>query len=231
MPDPIVPEAGASASPAAPALAPQTPAASPIVPATPPAIAKTAPEADAVEKRISAAVAKAHGDLLQSLGAKDLDELKTAHAKFREAEEAQKSELQKQIERATKLEAEAKAGATYRERLGQMVNAQVASLTPEQKAAVERLAGNDPLKIADALEVLRPTWAAAPAPSGQTPAPPPPPPAPATTALPAGAPPAGAQKNKYQEYEEIQRNKPALAPYFYAANKQAIEAARPVPSN
>lgn len=245
MPDPIAPEGGAPASPAAPPASPAVPpTASAAAPAQPAPVVPSAPkeldaDADAVEKRVAAeaerASAKARADLLQSLGAKDIDEARAALKRYQEAEEAQKSELQKLVEAKTKLEAEAKLGASYRDRLGQMVGQQIAALTPEQKAAVERLAGNDPLKIADALEVLRPTWAVSapvvPAAPQVAPAAPPAP-APASAALPAGAPPPSAQKNKYQEYEELRLKNPMLAPYYYASHRTEIEAQRPpAPTN
>jgi hypothetical protein len=163
-------------------------------------------------------------------------EAKTVLKRHRDAEEAQKSELQRLVEQKTKLEEEARLGVSYRDRLSAMVASQLGELTAEQKQAVEKLAGSDPLKVADALDVLRPTWARPAAPATTTapgqPAAPVAPhaQAPANAATPAGAPPPNGHKTKWQEYDEMLRLRPSVAPYFYANNKQAIEASRPPPA-
>jgi hypothetical protein len=240
MPEFATPTANAPAAQPTPAAtaAPVVPPATPIAPQAP-ATTKSV-DGDAVQKRIEAAAeqaaAKARSELLSSLGAKDLDEARAALKRHQDAEEAQKSEVQRLVEAKTRLEAEAKTGLAYRDRLAAMVASQFAELSPEQKTAVEKLAGNDPLRVADALDVLRPTWAQPAAPpaaaaQGQQPATPvAPPQAPANAAPPAGAPPPNGQKTKWQEYDEMLRLRPAVAPYFYATHKTAIEASRPAPA-
>lgn len=247
MPDPIentVPPApvvvDAAQRPAAPAapIPPAVQAAPPVPP--PPAARPAGLDADAVEKRIIAAAEaaskKAQAELLASLGVTNADEAAAVLKKHREAEEAQKSELQRLLEANQKLETTNKTNALYRERLSVMIQAEVDALKPEQKAAVSRLAGDDPLQIANALEVLRPTWASSAAPAAPIapaaqPAAPVLPAAPASAALPAGAPAPTGQKSKWQEYDEMRAIQPALAGFFYQAHRVEIERTRPPLTN
>ncbi len=197
--------------------------------------------AEEVEKMVAAQSAKAVDALLSKLGAKSSDEISAALGKYRETEEAQKSELQRLVEFKTKAEADLAAAKTYRERFGAMLNKQIDGLTPERKAALAALAGDDPLKLATTLEVLGPTWAAVappeapkvdapPAPPVQiTPAAaaPKPPAAPLSAALPAGAPAAAAPRSKFDEWQAIRS--PIARDVFYSAHGKAIEESRPAP--
>lgn len=244
MPDPIentVPPApvvqDAAQRPAAPAapIAPPVQAAPPAPPPAP-AARPAGLDADAVEKRITAAAEaaskKAQADLLASLGYKDADEAAAIAKRHREAEEAQKSETQRFVEAKAKLESEAALNKSYRDRLSTMISSQLDALTPEQKAAVSRLAGDDPLRLADALDVLRPTWASATTPAAPiVPAAPQAAPvlpaAPASAALPAGGPTPLGQKTKWQEYDEMRLKSPQNAGFFYQVHRVEIEASRP----
>lgn len=194
--------------------------------------------AEEVEKMIAAASEKQQAALLAKLGAKNPDELVQAVGKFREAEESRKTELEKLMERTTKAEGEAGAAKLYRDRLAAIMQRELESLTPAQRAAVEKFGGDDPLKAADALDFLRPTWqsAATPAgPVGETPsvapaAPPtkPAPPAPANAALPTNAPPPAAVRTKWEEFDAIKN--PIAKNVFYATHSKEIEDSRPAPA-
>lgn len=196
--------------------------------------------AEEVEKMIAASSAKTEAALLAKLGAKSPEEISSALGKLRETEESQKSEMQRLIERATKAEAESAGSKTYREKLAAFMTKRLESLTVEQRAAVERFAGDDPAKIADTLEFLEPTWGKPVAPNAAAPkveagapnaaiesnaAPKPAPAAPASAAMPAGAPTPAAPKNKFEEWQGL-RN-PVAQDLFYQLNGPAIEAARP----
>jgi hypothetical protein len=204
--------------------------------------------ADEVERMIAQATAKSTNDLLAKLGAKSPDEISQALGKYRETEEAQKSELQRLVEFKAKAEQELAGAKAYRDRFSAMLAKQIDGLTPERKAALSALAGDDPLKLATALEVLGPTWAAPivppteapkvdapvpPAAQQAAPAAPPapapkPPAAPANAALPGGAPiPSTAPKTKWEEFEAIKS--PIAKNVFYSVHSKAIEESRPNP--
>lgn len=220
---------------------PAAPSAAQPRPAAPAASAPKTFSPEEVEKMIAEASAKssekAQSALLAKLGAKSPDELAAALGKYRDAEEAQKSELQKLMERATKFEAEASGAKLYREKLAAIMQRELDGLTPAQKAAVERFGGDDPLKIAEALDFLRPTWQGAPpaptpaaqagAQSASSGAPAAKPAAPANAALPVGAPTPSPVKTKWEEFDAI-RN-PIAKNVFYSVHSKEIEATRPPP--
>jgi hypothetical protein len=214
--------------------------------------ASTAPKTytiEEVEKMVSGAVAKGQTELLAKLGAKSPEEVTAALGQLRANEDAQKSELQKLVERATKAEADAAGAKTYRERLAAYTNAQLAALPAAQRAVVEQLAGDDPVKIADTLALLGPTWqntaatqakteqsidavkveAAKVEPTIQPAAPKPAPAALSNAALPAGAPKPSTQKTKFEEWSGM--SSPIAQSLFYQLNGPAIEASRPESSN
>lgn len=234
---PATPSSASSpaAATAAPAVAPTPPAA--------PAAPIPAPQTDEGKEphwlpdRLRRTEEAARKALLRELGVEDPKDAKKALADYKARVEAEKSELQKAQERAAALEATAKQAEVYKAKVETWAKAEFDKLTESQKAAVERLAGDDPLKRADAIEVLRPTWAvavpaqapaAAPT-AAPAPAAPPPVPAPATIAPPTGAPRPAEAQTAYEKFVEIERTQgPIVAQFFYAANERAIEASRPI---
>lgn len=196
--------------------------------------------AEEVEKLVAQASSKATNDLLAKLGAKTPDEISEVLGRFRQNEEAQKSELQKLVEFKTKAEQELASANAYRERFGAMLSKQIEGLSPERKAALTALAGDEPLKLAQALDVLGPTWATPPAetPKGEPPktetgpanakpnlAPPPPAAKPASASMPVGAPPPAGVRTKWEEYAAIPDS--IAKDLFYSVNSKEIEASRP----
>lgn len=250
MSDPIVP-AGNTPAPA-PVAAPAAPppvAPLPVAPpAAPPAPIAAAPATPAVksfdEAAVKAMIAEAESNrekaILKSLGVADPKDAKAAIEAWRKQEEANKTELQKAQERAKALEADAQALTGYKTKLETWVKTDLEKLTPEQRAAVTRLAGEDPLRVADAIEVLRPTWGA-PAPvaapaqalgnataaPAAVAAPPPPMAPPATSGLPAATPKPGTPKSKWEEFDQMRMNNDPRANAFYTLHSHAIEASRP----
>jgi len=222
-----------AAAPVAPAQ--PTPATAAHLPAAPTPAAPAAAPAQADDKEphwLSGRLDRAKKELLKELGVEDVKDAKAALAAFKADQEAKKSDLQKAQERAASLETAAKERDLYKTHVEASSKASLAALTEAQRAAVTRLAGDDPLRIADAIDVLRPTWAAA-APAGTTGAPapvapPPPAPAPANTAPPAGAPPPATQRTKHDEYTALKNEgKRQAADLFYQVNKLEIERTRP----
>jgi hypothetical protein len=221
----------AAAPIAAPPVAPAaTPA--PAAPATPavPAPAEPDKEPHWLPDRLRRAEEAARKAILKDLGVENPKDAKLALDAYKADQEAKKSELQKAQERAAALEAKANERDQYRSAVEAQAAADLASLTPEQRAAVEALAGDDPLKVSTAIRALRPTWAVSQTatPSAPVaPAAPPPMAAPVNTAAPAAAPRPTSPKSKWDEFQELERTNPRASGLFYSLNKLAIEASRP----
>jgi len=237
MHDPAAaPEASAPviAAPAAAVVAPAqaTPAALP----TPPAPAAHTPAAqDDKEPHWLADRLRREGEaarkaILKDLGVENPKDAKAALDAYKADQEAKKSELQKAQEKAAAHEAKANERDAYRAAVEAQAQADLAALTPEQRAFVEDIAGDDPLKIAMTIRKARPTWAVAAspaAPAGQAPPAVPPIAAPASTAPPNTAPRPTTARTKFDEFADIERTNPKAAGLFYSLNQRAIEASRP----
>ena len=180
--------------------------------------------------RIEQAKRAERAAILAELGIEDPKAGKEAIAAYRAHQEANKTELQRAMDRAAALEPLAKERDIYRARVEVMTSSELAALAPEQRTVVESIAGNDPIKIADTIALLKPTWArSAIAPPVAPPAPPLPT-APANAA-PSGSPPPkpGAVKTKYDEWQDLETSgKRNAANMFYSAHAGSIEQTRPV---
>lgn len=235
-------------APATPSLVPSPVAASPTATAMPPAVQPPAPavptpapQADDKQephwlpdrlRRNAEAERKA---LLKELGIEDPKDAKKALAEYKAQKEAEKSELQRALEKASALEKAAGERDVYRAKVESWAKAEFEGLSEQQKTAIERIAGDDPLKRAEAIELLRPTWAAAATPSAPvvvSPAAPPaapPVPAPVTNAPPAAIPRPGAQQSPWEKYQQIESEQgPVAASLFYQFNSRDIEISRPI---
>lgn len=215
-------------------VAPATPAATPIVASVAPSPepAKPAAQPPAGDKEpawLAGRLDQAQRAILRELGVEDVKDAKAALAAYRADQEAKKSELQRAVERAAALEPAAKERDLYRARVEAMTSQTLAGLTPEQRTAVERLSGGDALKMADTIDLLRPTWASAPlAPPPAAIPPAPLPAAPANIAPPGVAPKPSVAKTKYDEWQDLEQSgKRNAASMFYAAHAAQIEQHRP----
>jgi hypothetical protein len=243
MSEPLAAPAQAPAAPTSasdPATSAPAAAATPVVPTPAPAAPTPATQSDDTKEphwlaaRLQRTEEAARKALLKDLGVEDPKDAKKALADYKARIEAEKSELQKAQERAASYEAAAKERDVYRAKVETWAKAQFDGLSETQKAAIERLAGDDPLKRADAIELLRPTWGtAAPATTVAATAPaatptPPPIPAPANIAPPAPAPRPSAVQTPWEKFKQIEKEQgPYAAAVFYQFNSRDIEAARP----
>lgn len=196
------------------------------------------------ERTKAAAKAKqeAESAFLKALGVTNVDEAKAKIEAQKKLEEEKLSELQRRDKAIEDLKPKAERAATLEQVVKRQADAALASLTDVQRAAVQRLAGDDPVKVWDAIEVLAPTWAkaetAAPAATPQ-PVAPAPAPAPAPRPIQAGAttmpaPRAPSPTNPQQvtesplaTWERLKsEGKPHLAAHYYLLNSAAIIAAQ-----
>jgi hypothetical protein len=123
---------------------------------------------------------------LKEFGAESDDEVKAAVAAHRARVEADKSAEAKAIEANAKLAAAQTERAELLASVAAIADTELARVTPAQREAVVRIAGDDPKKRLDTLRALAPTWAPAPPPA--TPAAAAPAAPPAAAPVPAAAP-------------------------------------------
>lgn len=119
---------------------------------------KGEPKPEWLDARLAQARKSAEVDLLKALGAENTEEAKAALTELKTRREAAKSAEEKAADLGTKLSAAEKDKAEYAEALKAFATAQLASLTPEQKAALEAIAGSDPAKQIKAYAALSATW-------------------------------------------------------------------------
>lgn len=160
----------------------------PAVQQTPPAQVVTvdALPPEALSARLEQAKRSERAALLAELGITSPDEAKAAIAAHKAASEAAKSDAEKLAALNLRVTAQAEA-------LTVAVSQAASKITPEQKAAVDAIAGQDPVIWLRTYAALTPTWGgpvttAPPAPVITTPAAPPAAPILASTAPPASAP-------------------------------------------
>jgi hypothetical protein len=208
---------------------------------------RLARERKAVAKEADANARKA---VLAELGIEDIDSIKKLSAEEKKRAEAQKSLETKNAEANAAIAAKDARNKELESSVKVFAEGQLATLSEAQKAAVLKVAGEDPAKQLNAIEALRPTWAlvapTAPAVPAQAPngaatpaaAPPPavvPPARPATaTAPPAAAPPPAGSTvvpNHLEIYERLSNQsspdyKPFAASAYLLTYGKEIEAAR-----
>lgn len=139
------------------------------------------PDMSWLPERLQREREKAIKDLATELGM-PVDEAKTKLAELKKVEDAQKSETQRQAQLLAEKELQAKRLSELESVVKLRADAEMVSLTEEQRAAVKTLAGDDNAAQLKAIEVLRPSWAKPVAPAKPADEE-----AKATTAPPAGA--------------------------------------------
>jgi hypothetical protein len=206
---------------AAPVTAP-APVAAPVV-ATP-APAPAEPQADPawLNPRLEQAKRAERDRILAELGVKDPAQAKAILDAAKAAEEAQKTELQKAREEAASLKARAERATVLEQTIKGRADAELASLTDAQRAAVAAVAGDDSARVLSTIDALKPTWAVAapvvaPAPAAQ-PAPAAPVAAPPVSTSPAPTAPSGnapaSPPDRKAEYLALKAKNPIKAALF-----------------
>lgn len=221
----------ANPQPAAPA-APQ--------PEPPKPGAKVEIPSDELKRRLdetrTKAASEARADLLKSLGIADETALKGIVDNHKKLEDEKRTDLEKRDARIKDLEPKAIRADALEAVVKRQVETGLASLNETQREAVKRLAGDDPLKQLDAIEVFKSALPAAPiAPANPaTPAPPavpkPPIPPAANTGAPPAPPPAnptGGTVDHLAVWEALRaRGDFVRASQYYLNNQVAIVAAQ-----
>lgn len=203
---PVAPGVTINVQPAPAAASPASPsAAAPAVEPEPPQEGKEPPW-------LKDRLARAERSALKRLGVENEDDAKTALAAHKAKTEADKSAEAKAIEANTKLAAEQARSAELLAAVSATADTELARVTPAQREAVVRLAGDDPAKRLATLRALAPTWVtaapAAPPPAVAQPASPPA----AAPAAPAGEVPVTLIRLADGRLAQIVEAAPAAAP-------------------
>jgi len=174
---------------------------------TKPVVAASDLPPEALSKRLEQAKHAAQTELLKTLGITDVEEAKAALAAHVAQKEAAKTTEQK----LAALELQAKTAA---EALDTAVKQAVGRITPEQKAAVDAIAGDDKALWVKTYAAMSPTWTTPASVATSAPAAPAAPVVPATSAPAAPAPsPTGATSppNHKARYAHLQTENPFAA--------------------
>lgn len=182
--------------------------------------------------------------------AKDLgvpvEEAKRLIADAKAKDDAAKSEVQRLTEQLTAEKAKASRLTMLEETVNARAALEYEALNPEQRKAIDTLAGTDSAARLKAIDAMKPTWmqaqaeatkaaqeaaakAAVEAEKAKGDQPPPPVPQGANTTPPAGAPPPinpGAPTNHLAVYESLKQSNPAAAAVYHNKHAPAILAAR-----
>jgi hypothetical protein len=180
--------------------------------------AKAKPDGD--PEWLSPRLERERKQLLKELGIDNPEDAKAALKAYREEQDRQKSEVQKLTERNIALEAKAKRAEELEEAIKASADAEMASLSADQREAVSDIAGDDPAKVLRAIKRLAPTWAVAPK------APAAPAAAPTDTAPPRDAPNGDrgteSQPDHKARYQQLKSENPVQAAYYLQQHSQHI---------
>jgi hypothetical protein len=225
-----------SAAPATPKPEGDKPAQVPPAPKPDPAptgqaagVAHSATTAAADEKAVKLTTAQLDERLerermkvLRALGVETEEDAKAALADLQKRQDAEKTELQRLQEQVAALQGVTTERDALLTVVGQRAANELATLSDEQREAVQALAGDDPHKQLHAIETLRKTWAKPPGGNGE------PVPAPATTTPTSPAPtaPTASAEDHLGEWERLQSNDPFGAAHYYLSNQAVIEQQR-----
>jgi hypothetical protein len=162
-------------------------------------------------------------DALKTLGVEDIKDAKAALDAHKASEEAKKTETEKLRAERDALSPKAKRVTELEAIISERATLEVAALTDAQKAAVARIAGDDPGAQLRAIDALKPTWATTPVAPSAAPIP-----KPATTSPTAAAPAptAAPTDNKLATWEAIKATNPMMAASFFLQHQTEILAAK-----
>lgn len=133
---------------------------------TPPVKVESAPvkseeEPKWLNPRLEQAKSSATKELLEELGASDLEQAKLIISEAQKIRESQMSDQEKQATRLATLEKEAEKVTSLQNTVKTIADSQLAALSEAQRSAVSEIAGSDPSGVISAINALRPTWAQA----------------------------------------------------------------------
>lgn len=96
---------------------------------------------------------------LEQLGVSNVEDVKKSLADFKAKQDADKTEAQRNAEKLSELDRVKARAAELETTISDRATRELAALTPEQKAAVEKIAGTDAAAQLRAIDALSGTWA------------------------------------------------------------------------
>jgi hypothetical protein len=187
-----------------------------------PAIVAAAPAIPAAEPSdpswLAGRIEQAKRSLLREMGVERPDDVKAALAELRKRQDSEKSETERMRGELESFKNAASRAVALEQVLAARAKSELDALTVEQRDAVHRIAGEDAASQINAIDALKPTWAAQlaaakpaplPAPANTTPATPPP------------AATASAITNVLATYEQLAKTNPMAAASYRLANLAA----------
>ncbi len=204
-------EGGTVASTGTSTPAAQTPP--PQTPTAPPAVEKDPEKEHAwLKGRLEQASKSGASSLLKSLGFANEAEAKAAIEAGKKAQESALSEQERIAKRLGEIEPLATRAGTLETALRGYAERELGALNEAQKTAVTAVAGDDPSRVLQVIEQLKPTWG-----TSQVPATP----VPATTSPPPAAPPgtsAGSPPDHKAVHQRLLETNPIAAARYAEAN-------------
>lgn len=170
--------------------------------------------------------------LLRELGVESEEEVKKAVARAKELEEASKTELEKLREQNEKLRKELEVSKDYKDTVAISAQKELSKLSDSQRAYVESVAGDDPVRIVKTIDglissgLLKQEVPVDKKTSEQPVTPPPAPPKVLANTSSTGVPPKAVDttvpKSPLEVWDSLKQANPFLAASFYTKNVAAI---------
>jgi hypothetical protein len=200
--------------------APQAPAADTSIQAAAIPAAPASQEATEIKDPnwLPARLERERKSILAQLGVEKVDDAKAAIAELKKRQDAEKTEQERLRGEVESYKKGALRADALEKVLSDRAKLELEALTVEQREAVLRLAGDDAAARINAIDTLKPTWAAQLAAAKPAPLP-----APANTS-PATPPPAAtaaAATNVLATYEQLSKTNPMAAASYRLANLAA----------
>lgn len=217
MSDPVVAAPGSAQQPQA-VVAPAASAAAPIV--------SPAPVVHADDQNpawLGARLDRERRTYLAGLGFNSEADATAARDAATAAANAKKTAEEREASRIAEVASLTARATALESTIAERATRELSGLTPEQRAAVERIAGTDTAAQLRAIDALAPTWGA------KAPAPAAPIPAAGSSAPVVPAPPApnpNPQANHLATYEDLQKRDPMSAGAYYLQHYDAISKAQ-----
>lgn len=106
-----------------------------------------------LNERVAQAKRNAEAEVLKRLGVSDVDAAAKAIAKAKELEDASKSELQRKDDRIKALEPHEQQAKSYRDALDKRAQVELARLPPAAQERIKAIAGDDPIKVLESVDL------------------------------------------------------------------------------
>lgn len=198
----------------------------PATPAVEQTATPTAPATPAVDETkdpnwLSARLERERRSLLKQLGVENVDDAKAALEDLKKRRDSEKTETELLRTKLAEVEKQAARAVALDEVIAIKAKSEMAALTPEQREAVESIAGDDSALQLHSIEVLRATWKSAPAAEKPLPAPAN---TTASTASPSTTP--AAVPDIVATYNELLKRNPMRAAHFYLQHVEEITKAK-----